>query len=215
MEEGDDQKRKRRGRSASGEVDESRREPELMVFEKVEEDGPENLDEFVHVADDDPQVDWTGEEDRDVVEERWEAILEDLFAAEDEDLETFEEVFEGLQWSPGEVIWEGADFDQVFSGAQEFHAFELLSKKEKRAFLRERLGSHDVSSAVEATDGEISLSPRKGKTGKRSGRKGARRPRPKGEPGALVSYETETEHKAEELDIGITAHGKRRRRSAR
>ena len=215
LEKEDPHRRKRKGRSASGEVDGPIMQPKATIFEEVETDEESSLEEFEPVSHDEPNVEWTHEEDWEVVEERWEALLEDLFTdfVDQEDMDAFEEVIETLGWSSGEVIWEGMDFDQMFTDSGEFHAFELLSRKDQRAFLRDRLRTQQASGVAEAGDGEIDLDtdgrsdPGRAKpaSGKATDGKGS---------GSLVSYETETEHRPEDLDIGIaTGKGKRRRRT--
>ena len=215
LEKEDPHRRKRKGRSASGEVDGPIMQPKATIFEEVETDEESSLEEFEPVSYDEPDVEWTHEEDWEVVEERWEALLEDLFTdfVDQEDMDAFEEVIETLGWSSGEVIWEGMDFDQMFTDSGEFHAFELLSRKDQRAFLRDRLRTQQASGVAEAGDGEIDLdTDRRNDPGrpkpapaKATDRKGS---------GSLVSYETETEHLPEDLDIGIaTDKGKRRRRT--
>lgn len=215
LENEDPNRRKRKGRSASGEVDGPIMQPKATIFEKVETDEDTSLDEFEPVSHDEPDVEWATGEDGEVVEERWEALLEDLFTdlVDQEDLDAFEEVIEKIGWSSGEVIWEGMDFDQMFTDSGEFHAFELLSRKDQRAFLRDRLRAQQASGVAEAGDGEIDLdTDRRNDPGrpkpapaKTTDRKGS---------GSLVSYETETEHLPEDLDIGITTgKGKRRRRT--
>lgn len=215
LENEDHHRRKRKGRSASGEVDGPIVQPKATIFEEVKADEDTSLVEFEPVSHDEPAVEWDGGEDWDVVEERWEALLEDLFTdfEDQEDMNAFEEVIENLGWSSGEVIWEGMDFDQMFTDSGEFHAFELLSRKDQRAFLRDRLRTQQASDVAEAVDGEIDLD-----TDRRSDPDRAK-PTPakatdRRASGSLVSYETETEHRPEDLDIGIaTGKGKRRRRT--
>lgn len=215
LENEDHHRRKRKGRSASGEVDGPIVQPKATIFQEVEADEDTSLEEFEPVSHDEPDVEWATGEDGEVVEERWEALLEDLFTdfVDQEDMDAFEEVIENLGWSSGEVIWEGMDFDQMFTDSGEFHAFELLSRKDQRAFLRDRLRTQQASDVAEAVDGEIDLDtdrrsgPGREKTapGKTTDGKGS---------GSLVSYETETEHRPEDLDIVIaTGKGKRRRRT--
>jgi hypothetical protein len=209
----DHHRRKRKGRSASGEVDGPIVEPKATIFEEVKAEEDASLEEFEPVPHNEPAVEWDDGEDWEVVEERWEALLEDLFTdfEDQEDMNAFEEVIENLGWSSGEVIWEGMDFDQMFTDSGEFHAFELLSRKDQRAFLRDRLRTQQASDVAEAGDGEIDLD-----TDRRSD-PGHTKPVPKKATdgkgsGSLVSYETETEHRPEDLDIAIaTGKGKRRR----
>jgi hypothetical protein len=163
-------KRRLRGRSASGEFDEPPKEP--AIFEPVDPmDDP--FTEFKPVEDGDHEVEWEAGEEVEIMEERFEAILEDLFGDPAEDAEAFKEVTEELGWAPGEVIWEGMDFEAIFTDREDFQTFERLSKKEKRAFIRDRL---------------------------------------KGGEGSLVAFETEIEHRAEDLDITISTKTRRRRR---
>jgi hypothetical protein len=209
-------RRKRRGRSASGELDGPIKPPKATIFEEVGEERPEeDLDEFEPVHAEDPPVSWDDDE-FEVVEENWEAYLEDLFSEfeDEEDAEVFEELMDTLGWSEGEVIWEGMDFDQMFVDTGEFHAFELLSRKDKRAFLRDRLRTQQASGSAEAGESDLDVVLR---TGGRLNRDKVERERPTPKPKTpsehLVSYETETEHLPEELDIGIAQHkGKRKRR---
>ena len=216
----DDQIRKRKiqkGRSASGEVDEHLDPPMATIFETVEEaEGkevtPESVPEFEPVHHGEPRVEWDDGEEWEVVEERFEAILEDLFSDwVDEDRGIFEEVRDSLGWSKGDVIWEGMDFDQMFTDSGEFHDFELLSRKDKRAFLRDRLRTQQVSGTAEAGESELDLSLEPKRRIKPL-RRAPSAPKAPSDPGPLVSFETETEHRAEELDIGIVpSKGKRRR----
>ncbi len=215
LENEDPHRRKRKGRSASGEVDGPIMQPKATIFEKVEIDEDISTDEFEPVSHDEPDVDWATGEDWEVVEERWEALLEDLFTdfVDQEDIDAFEEVIENLGWSSGEVIWEGMDFDQMFTDSGEFHAFELLSRKDQRAFLRDRLRTQQASDVAEAGDGEIDLDTERRNDPGREKPAPAKATERKGS-GSLVSYETETEHLPEDLDIGIaTDKGKRRRRT--
>lgn len=188
------------------------RHPEVSIFEEVDATDEEEIEEFEPISHDEPDVVW--EDDRGLAQDRWEAMLEDLFTTpeEGEDLDAFEEVVESIGWSKGEVIWEGMDFDQMFTGPGEFHEFELLSRKDQRAFLRERLRTQQASGAAEAGDGEIALETDRRANGRRE-RSGSADRRSKGkEGGSLVSYETETEHRPEDLDLGISHGGPKRRR---
>jgi len=208
-------RRKRKGRSASGEVDGPIVQPKATFFEEVKAEEDASLDEFEPVTPVEPDVEWDTEKDWEVVEERWGALLEDLFTdfEDQEDMDAFEEVIETLGWSSGEVIWEGMDFDQMFTDSGEFHEFELLSRKDQRAFLRDRLRTQQASGVVEAGDGEIDLNTEKRSDPGRAKPASAKTTTRKGS-GSLVSYETETEHRPEDLDIGIaTGKEKRRRRS--
>ncbi len=112
----------KRGRSASGEFDEPVGPP-APVFVEVGEEG-EGPEEFEPVDEGAPAVVWEDEEDRRIMESRWEDLLEDLFGDE---LSTFKEVEREVGWASGEVIWEGMDFEQIFGDADEFRAFELMS----------------------------------------------------------------------------------------
>lgn len=160
-------------------------------------------------------MEWDGEEGYQMAEERFEALVDELFHAfEDEEAQA---VLEGgrdtLGWSDGEVIWEGMDFDQVFTDPGKFHDFELLSRRDQRKFLREHLRTQQASGAAEASDEggvEMEMEPRP--KAKKAGQ-GPKKPEPRS-PGQLVSYETETEHRPEELDIGIHT-GRRKRRKER
>jgi hypothetical protein len=210
-------RRKRRGKSASGELDGPMRPPRATIFEEVEEDrSGEDLDEFEPVAAEDPAIDWH-EDEFEVVEVNWEAYLEDLFSdlEDEEDAEAFEELMDSLGWSEGEVIWEGMDFDQMFTDPGEFHAFELLSRKDQRAFLRDRLRTQQASDTAEAGESELEVVLRTGGRLNRDKAEGKETtPKPKAPQEHLVSYETETEHLPHELDLGI-AHGKDERRRRR
>ncbi len=169
MDEEERRKRRLRGRSASGEFDEPPKEP--AIFEPVDPmDDP--FTEFKPVEEGDHRVEWEDEDEVVLMEERFEAILEDLFGDPAEDNEAFKEVTEELGWAPGEVIWEGMDFEAIFTDREDFQTFERLSRKDKRAFIRDRLRAGE---------------------------------------GSLVSFETEIEHKAEELDISISPKARRRR----
>jgi hypothetical protein len=179
------------------------------MFVEVEED----LAEFEPVHPEEPHVEWDDEEDYEMAEERFESLVDQLFTdfEDDEDQAVFEEVRDALGWSEGEVIWEGMDFDQMFTDSGEFHAFELLSRKDQRRFLRERLRTQQASGAAEASDdGEIVMDtdPRpKAKKAPTGASPAERR-----SPGQLVSYETETEHKPAETDIGLATDRRKRRR---
>ena len=147
-----------------------------------------------------------------VAEERFEALVDEMFSdfEDEEAMSVFEEVMDALGWSDGEVIWEGMDFDQMFSDPSEFHDFELLSRRDQRRFLREHLRPQQASGAAEASDeGEMKTDLRpKDKRARKDGKP----PGPRS-PGQLVSYETETEHRPQELDIGIhTDRSKRRKK---
>jgi hypothetical protein len=213
LDEDDPGRRRRRGKSASGELDGPINIPKVAIFEHIkEEDRPD--DEFEPVPVDEPHVEWDSTGD---LEERWEAILEDLFTGfeDDEDEAVFEEVKDNLLWSEGEVIWEGSDFDQVFSDSGEFHDFELLTRKEKRAFLRDRLRTQQAVGTAESGDVDIDIGL-KGAVGEKKARplKKPKKntPPPKTSPGPLVSFETETEHRPHELDMGLApSKGKRRK----
>jgi hypothetical protein len=209
-------RRKRRGRSASGELDGPMKPPKATIFEEVREDRSEkDLDEFKPVHAEDPSVQWD-EDEFEVVEENWEAYLEDLFSEfeDEEDAEVFEELMDTLGWSEGEVIWEGMDFDQMFVDTGEFQAFELLSRKDKRAFLRDRLRTQQASGSAEAGESDLDVVLLSGgRLNRDKVEKKKPSPGPKAPQEHLVSYETETEHLPEELDIGIAQHkGKRKRR---
>ncbi len=161
-------------------------------------------------------MDWEGDE-FEVVEEQWEAMLEDLFSdfEDEEDVEVFEDVKETLGWSVGEVIWEGMDFDQMFTEAGEYQAFEQLSRKDKRAYLRDRLRTQQASGAAEAGESELDIVLRTGgRLDRDKGEKEAKEPGNKDPQGPLVSYEQETEHRPEDLDLGIS-HGRGKRRKGR
>lgn len=147
-----------------------------------------------------------------MAEERFEALVDELFTAieDDEAKEVFEEVRDTLGWSEGEVIWEGMDFDQMFTDPGEFHDFELLSRRDQRRFLRDRLRTQQASGAAEASDEggvEMKTDHRK-KDLRATGPPEVREPR---SPGQLVSYETETEHRPGDLDIGLQDRRRKRR----
>lgn len=207
----DEKGRRRKGRSASGELDGPLRPPEATIFEEVEDEGPHDVPEFEPV-----EVEWEGEDTEDheppLPIERWESLLEELFtdSGDADDIDFFEEVRDTLKWSEGEVIWEGMDFDQLFPEASEFAAFERLSLKDQRAYIRDRLRTQQASGTAEPTDGEIDLRPSAPPA--RPGRGSAPPPDPRESPGPLVSYETETEHLPQDLDIGIGVDARRRRR---
>lgn len=211
MEE-DDEKRRKISKSASGELDGPLDEPIPTIFEEVDE-ADEPLPEFEPFHAGKSHVEWDDEDDFEMAEERFEALVDELFrdVKDEEAMAAFEEVMGSLGWSDGEVIWEGMDFDQMFSDPNEFHDFELLSRREQRKFLRERLRTQQASGAAEASDEggvEMELDPRP-KLKKEVRPSKAERP----SPGQLVSYETETEHRPEDLDISIhTDRGKRRRK---
>ena len=174
----------------------------------------EELDEFETVAAIHPDVDWDDDVEWELDEEDWEAFLEDLFThlEGEEGQGLFEEVQDTVGWSEGEVIWEGMDFDQMFVDHGDFHAFELLSRKDKRAFLRERLRTQQASGAAEAGESALDIEIEPPKPLKGRAKKGTPPKRPK-DSGPLVSYETETEHMPEELDLHITdVRGKGKRR---
>jgi hypothetical protein len=213
----EEEKRRRRakGRSASGELDGHLLVPKATIFEEVVEDpgAREGTTEFEPVASEDPDVDWEGDVEWELEEEAWEHLLEDLFThhQDEDDQDIFEEVRENLSWSEGEVIWEGMDFDQMFIDHGEYQAFELLSRKEKRAFLRERLRTQQASHAAEADESDLDIEMEPVKEPKEKAQKKA--PRKDKGSGPLVSYETETEHMPEDLDLHISNdHGKGRRR---
>lgn len=201
---------RRKGKSASGEVDGPLRPPEATIFEEVEED-PQDIPEFEPV-----EVEWEGEEAGDseppLPIERFEALLEELFAdsGDADDLAFFEEVRDTLVWSEGEVIWEGMDFDQLFPAADDFAAFESLSLEDQRAYIRDRLRTQEVSDTAEATDGETDLRPSPPSAGPNKVR--AMAPGDDRSSGPLVSYETETEHQPQDLDIPMGVEQRRRRR---
>jgi hypothetical protein len=99
----------------------------------------------------------------------------------------------------------------MFTDPGEFHNFELLSRKEQRAFLRDRLMTQQAVGTAEPDDGEIDMDVG---TAEPPQEKEKEPIKPKDSPGPLVSYETETEHKPHELDIGIApGKGKRRKDS--
>ena len=185
-------------------------EPKATIFEVVA-DHDEDLPEFEPVHPGQAHVDWDDEEDYEMAEERFESLVDELFSdlKDEEALAVFEEVMSALGWSDGEVIWEGMDFDQMFTDPGEFHNFELLSRRDQRMFLRERLRTQQASQAAEASDdGEIEMIteplPKEKKTVKVPERRS---------PGQLVSYETETEHRPEDLDIVIHTDRKKRRKT--
>jgi hypothetical protein len=185
-------------------------EPRATIFEEVPQAG-EDLPVFEPVHPGQEHVEWDDEEDYGIAEERFESLVDELFSdfEDEEAMAVFEEVKDALGWSDGEVIWEGMDFDQMFTDPGEFHDFELLSRRDQRKFLRERLRTQEASLAADASDDGgvemITTPPPK-----------ERRPTPapsKRSPGQLVSYETETEHRPHDLDIGIRTDRKKRRRS--
>jgi hypothetical protein len=186
------------------------REPGPDLFEQVEEEAP-TLPVFEPVPPDEPHVEWESDEDHYMAEERFDALVDELFRdiGDADDMAVFEEVQDSLGWSEGEVIWEGMDFDQVFSDPGEFHDFELLSRKEQRRFLRDRLRTQQASGGVEASDeGEVEM---KTDLRPRDRRAPPKATGPRG-TGQLVSYETETEHRPQDLDTGIHTGRKRRKR---
>lgn len=211
--EDDDERRKRKARSASGELDGPLREPKATLFEVVDEQV--SLPVFEPVHPDEPQVEWDTEEDHFMAEERFESMVDELFTdfEDDEAMADFEEVRDKLGWSEGEVIWEGMDFDQVFTDPGEFHDFELLSRRDQRKFLRDRLRTQQASGAADAADEggvEMKTDLRPKDRHKRE-HPGTRERR---SPGQLVSYETETEHRPEDMAIGLhDPREKRRKRS--
>ena len=192
----------KRGKSASGEFDEPEGRPAPTFVEVA--DGE---DEFEPVDEDAPAVVWEDEEDRRLMESRWEDLLEDLFGDE---LAIFKEVEREVKWAPGEVIWEGMDFEQIFGDADEFRAFELMSALEKKKFLRNKLREHQASSAADAGDLELDATMRR----KARARKepAIQHPaRPHG-PSTTVSYGTEGERTPEDLDsLGGDRHRHHRR----
>ena len=202
--------RRRKGRSASGEVDGPLKPPEATIFEEVEEE-PQDIPEFEPV-----EVEWEGGEEGETEPplpiERFEALLEELFSdtGDNDDLGFFEEVRDTLVWSEGEVIWEGMDFDQLFPAADDFAAFEALSLKDQRAYIRDRLRTQQASGTAEASDGETELQPLP--TPARQGQAGAKAPETDRSSGPLVSYETETEHQPQDLDISIGVEKRRKHR---
>lgn len=212
----DPKKAKAKGRSASAEVDGPLKYPEVSIFEEVDATDEEEIEEFEPLSHEELDVVWDDDGVREMAQDRWEAMLEDLFATpeEGEDLEAFEEVRESIGWSKGEVIWEGMDFDQMFTDPGEFHEFELLSRKDQRAFLRERLRTQQASGVAEAGDDVIALeTDRRGNGRRERPEDGTTGQRVKGkEGGSLVSYETETEHRPEDLDLGMSRGRPKRRR---
>ncbi len=213
LEEEDERKRKR-ARSASGELDGPLKEPKATVFEEVQRAEDVALPVFEPVPPDEPHVEWETEEEHVVAEERFEALVDELFTVPDdpEDMAVFEEVLDSIGWSEGEVIWEGMDFDQMFSDPSEFHDFELLSRRDQRRFLRDRLRTQQVSYGAPASDeGEVEMDMDHRPKDRREKR--APEPREPRSPGQLVSYETETEHMPEDLAIGLQdPRAKRRKR---
>ncbi|NIP33631.1 MAG: hypothetical protein GWN18_01750 [Thermoplasmata archaeon] len=211
LEDEEELRRLKKARSASGELDGPLNEPQATLFEEVDEQV--SLPVFEPVSPDEPHVEWETEEDHEIAEERFEALVDELFTVLDdpEDQAVFEEVLGSLGWSEGEVIWEGMDFDQMFTDPGEFHDFELLSRREQRKFLRDRLRTQQASFGVEASDeGEVEMEMDHRPKGRRQSAPEPPKPR---SPGQLVSYETETEHRPEDLDIGMhTGREKRRKR---
>ena len=184
-------------------------EPEAVIFERVED---AEMDEFEPVRPGELHVEWDDEEDYRMAEERFEALVDILFSHMDgdADLAVFEEVRDTPGWSEGEVIWEGMDFDQMFTDPGEFHAFELLSRRDQRAFIRERLRTQQASDTVEATDGEIEMDVDRRPPEEEDQQRPAHGPVNDQPP--LVSYETETEHRPMDHDIGIVTDRDRRRK---
>jgi hypothetical protein len=210
LEEEEDGRRQKKARSASGELDGPLREPEAPLFEEVDVDV--SLPVFEPVHPDEPHVEWETEEDHWMAEERFGALVDELFTAiEDREAkEVFEEVRDTLGWSEGEVIWEGMDFDQMFTDPGEFHDFELLSRRDQRRFLRDRLRTQQASGAAEASDeGGVEMkTDHRAKDKRATVPPEAREPR---SPGQLVSYETETEHRPGDLAIGLQDRRRKRR----
>lgn len=193
----------KRGKSASGEFDEPEGHP-APAFVEVSDDA---VEEFEPVDEDAPAVVWEDEEDRRIMESRWEDLLEDLFGDE---LATFKEVEREVKWAPGEVIWEGMDFEQIFGDADEFRAFELMSALEKKKFLRNKLREHQASGAADAGDLELDTAMRrKARARKEAGKQPPARPHG---PSTSVSYGTEGERTPEDLDsLGGDRHRHHRR----
>jgi len=194
QDDGRRRKAAKRGKSASGEFDEPMGPPAPM-FVEVGDDGSE---EFEPVDDDAPAVVWEDEEDRRLMESRWEDLLEDLFGDE---LATFKKVEREVAWAPGEVIWEGMDFEQFFGDANEFRAFEMMSALEKKKFLRNKLREHQASGAADAGDLELDAAMRRRSRARRE-RGGPPPARPPG-PGTEGSLMTEAERAPEDLDTGL------------
>jgi hypothetical protein len=211
--EEDEERRKRRARSASGELDGPLREPKATLFEEVQRAEDVALPVFEPVPPDEPHVEWETEEEHVVAEERFEALVDELFTTLDdpEDASVFEEVLDSLGWSEGEVIWEGMDFDQVFTDPGEFHDFELLSRRDQRRFLRDRLRTQQASGAAEAAD-EGGVEMKTDLRPKDRRHKDPPRPKEPRSPGQLVSYETETEHRPEDMSIGLQDPREKRRK---
>ncbi|UCC93863.1 MAG: hypothetical protein JSW25_04125, partial [Thermoplasmata archaeon] len=106
--------------------------------------------------------------------------------------------------------WEGMDFDMMFTDPGDFHDFELLSRKDQRQFLRERLRTQQASGAAEAFDeGGVEMRMTPPPRPDKAKRPPAPTPR---SPGQLVSYETETEHRPQDSDIGIHSDRAKRRK---
>jgi len=207
----DDGRRKatKRGKSASGEFDEPEGRPAPMFVEVEGDDASgDAVDEFEPVDEATPAVVWEDEGDRRLMESRWEDLLEDLFGDE---LTTFKEVEREVTWAPGEVIWEGMDFEQIFGDADEFRAFELMSALEKKKFLRNKLREHQASSAADAGDLELDATMRRKARARKEPAK-QHPARPHG-PSTTVSYGTEGERTPEDLDIlgGDRQHRQHRR----
>jgi hypothetical protein len=201
----DERKGRRRrghGRSASADIEDDDGRGRPSFFEEVDED--RELPEFEPVDEPGPSVVW--EEDGEHMQRRWEELLTDLFGPVHEGAQTFEEVSDGLDWSAGEVIWEGMDFDEVFGGPDEFHAFELLSAQDKKRYLRKKL---QASGAADATDTEQEArapAPRPRQRPKPP-RPAARREGPR-----LPSEASGAERLPGELESGLHGRGRRRRR---
>lgn len=202
-------RRRRKGKSASGEVDGPMEEPKATIFEEVPETA-EDLPEFEPVRPGQDHVEWDDDEDYGMAEERFEVLVDQLFTdfEDEEAMAVFEEVMDVLGWSDGEVIWEGMDFDQMFTDPGEFHDFELLSRRDQRKFIRERLRTQQASQVADASDeGEVEILTTPPPKERPSPPAPARR-----SPGQLVSYETETEHRPHDMDIGIAPDARKRRR---
>jgi hypothetical protein len=214
LDEEDNRRTRKKGKSASGEVDGPMDVPKATIFEEVAV-AVEDLPEFEPVHPGQPHVEWDDEEDYEMAEERFESLVDELFSdfEDEEAMADFEEVMSALGWSDGEVIWEGMNFDQMFSDSGQFHDFELLSRKDQRKFLREHLRTQQASGAAEASD-EGGVEMRMDLRPKAKRAKSVTKPTEPRSPGQLVSYETETEHRPQELDIGMnTNRSKRRKRN--
>ncbi len=198
-------RRRGRGRSASADIEDDDGRGRPSFFEEVDEE--EELPEFEPVDEPGPAVEW--EQDGEQMQRRWEELLTDLFGAAHEGAQSFEEVTDGLDWSAGEVIWEGMDFDEVFGGPDEFHAFELLSAQDKKRYLRRKLQEHQASGTADATETELEArapAPRP--------RQRAPPPRPpaKREGPRLPSEASGAERRPDELESGLHGKGRGRRR---